>query len=221
MISDNHIGDWGTQFGMIIYGYKHFRDEAALAAKPVAELTRLYRLVNALVEYHETQQEKIPALKLKIQEAAERVARLDAQAAPERSQGAQKGGETARPSQSSSWPNSRGARRPGSEARSDRSRPELGPLLEPHADIARAVLAETAALHGGDPTNSSSGGRFLPLPRGDRGDLRAAGRHVRPHARRKLLRGPARGVVEDLGDKGLARESEGAICVFLEGRARR
>ncbi|RMF89303.1 MAG: arginine--tRNA ligase, partial [Planctomycetota bacterium] len=23
VISDNHIGDWGTQFGMIIYGYKH------------------------------------------------------------------------------------------------------------------------------------------------------------------------------------------------------
>ena len=31
VISDNHIGDWGTQFGMIIYGYKHFVDEAALA----------------------------------------------------------------------------------------------------------------------------------------------------------------------------------------------
>ncbi len=30
VISDNHIGDWGTQFGMIIYGYKHFVDEPAL-----------------------------------------------------------------------------------------------------------------------------------------------------------------------------------------------
>ncbi len=28
-IGDNHLGDWGTQFGMIIYGYKHFLDRAA------------------------------------------------------------------------------------------------------------------------------------------------------------------------------------------------
>src|SRR5207248_3570149 len=26
VIGDNHIGDWGTQFGMIIFGYKHFRN---------------------------------------------------------------------------------------------------------------------------------------------------------------------------------------------------
>ena len=33
VIGDNHIGDWGTQFGMIIYGYKHFRDRAAYGAR--------------------------------------------------------------------------------------------------------------------------------------------------------------------------------------------
>jgi arginyl-tRNA synthetase len=47
VIADNHLGDWGTQFGMLIYGYKHFRDEAALAADPVRELARLYKLVHA------------------------------------------------------------------------------------------------------------------------------------------------------------------------------
>jgi arginyl-tRNA synthetase len=26
---DNHIGDWGTQFGMIIYGYKQFLNQEA------------------------------------------------------------------------------------------------------------------------------------------------------------------------------------------------
>jgi arginyl-tRNA synthetase len=50
VISDNHIGDWGTQFGMIIYGWKHFGDEAALAENPVAELSRLYKSVNQLAE---------------------------------------------------------------------------------------------------------------------------------------------------------------------------
>ena len=37
-ISDNHLGDWGTQFGMIIYGVKHFGDRATVAQKGVEEL---------------------------------------------------------------------------------------------------------------------------------------------------------------------------------------
>src|SRR5437588_760159 len=51
VIGDNHLGDWGTQFGMIIYGYKHFRDVAAYQNDAVHELSRLYRLVNRLVAY--------------------------------------------------------------------------------------------------------------------------------------------------------------------------
>jgi arginyl-tRNA synthetase len=47
VIADNHIGDWGTQFGMIIYGWNHFLDEAALAENPIQELVRVYRQVNA------------------------------------------------------------------------------------------------------------------------------------------------------------------------------
>jgi arginyl-tRNA synthetase len=45
VISDNHIGDWGTQFGMLIYGYKHYRDTAALKKNPIEELVRLYKFV--------------------------------------------------------------------------------------------------------------------------------------------------------------------------------
>src|SRR5919109_4443151 len=45
VIADNHLGDWGTQFGMLIYGYKHHRDEPALQADPVREMVRLYLLV--------------------------------------------------------------------------------------------------------------------------------------------------------------------------------
>jgi len=46
VITDNHIGDWGTQFGMLIVGWKRFRNDAALAADPIAELERLYKFVN-------------------------------------------------------------------------------------------------------------------------------------------------------------------------------
>ena len=47
VIADNHIGDWGTQFGMIIHGWKNHLDEQALAADPITELVRVYRDVNA------------------------------------------------------------------------------------------------------------------------------------------------------------------------------
>jgi len=43
VVTDNHLGDWGTQFGKVIYAWKHFRNEAALEAQPMAELVRLYR----------------------------------------------------------------------------------------------------------------------------------------------------------------------------------
>jgi len=45
--TDNHIGDWGTQFGKVIYGWKHLLDREALDRDPIAELVRLYREVNS------------------------------------------------------------------------------------------------------------------------------------------------------------------------------
>lgn len=48
VVTDNHLGDWGTQFGKVLYGWKHLLDRDALARDPVAEMTRLYREVNAL-----------------------------------------------------------------------------------------------------------------------------------------------------------------------------
>ena len=44
VLGDNHLGDWGTQFGILIMGYRHFLDPAALAASPVDELQRVYVL---------------------------------------------------------------------------------------------------------------------------------------------------------------------------------
>ena len=47
VITDNHIGDWGTQFGKLLVGWKKHLDRAALLADPIAEMERLYKLVNA------------------------------------------------------------------------------------------------------------------------------------------------------------------------------
>ncbi|MFA5044029.1 MAG: arginine--tRNA ligase [Kiritimatiellia bacterium] len=44
VIADNHLGDWGTQFGILIMGYRHFIDRQRLAETPVEELERIYVL---------------------------------------------------------------------------------------------------------------------------------------------------------------------------------
>ncbi|MBL9174504.1 MAG: arginine--tRNA ligase [Verrucomicrobiales bacterium] len=50
VITDNHIGDWGTQFGKLLVGWRHGLDRAALEQDPIAELERLYRTENAAGE---------------------------------------------------------------------------------------------------------------------------------------------------------------------------
>ncbi len=42
VIADNHLGDWGTQFGILIMGYRHFADPTKLADSPIEELERVY-----------------------------------------------------------------------------------------------------------------------------------------------------------------------------------
>ncbi|MCB2298692.1 arginine--tRNA ligase [Clostridium tagluense] len=43
----NHLGDWGTQFGKLIYAYKNWVDEETLEKEPIKELLRIY------VKFHE------------------------------------------------------------------------------------------------------------------------------------------------------------------------
>ena len=54
VITDNHIGDWGTQFGKLLVGWKKHLDSAALKADPIAEMERLYKLVNSASEADES-----------------------------------------------------------------------------------------------------------------------------------------------------------------------
>jgi arginyl-tRNA synthetase len=46
VIRDNHVGDWGTQFGMVIYGWKNLLDRQALRRNPLAEIVRVYKETN-------------------------------------------------------------------------------------------------------------------------------------------------------------------------------
>ncbi|MDB6057357.1 MAG: arginyl-tRNA synthetase [Verrucomicrobiales bacterium] len=50
VVTDNHIGDWGTQFGKLLVGWKKHLDKAALEKDPIGEMERLYKLVNAACE---------------------------------------------------------------------------------------------------------------------------------------------------------------------------
>ena len=60
VVGDNHLGDWGTQFGILIYGYKNFRDDAAFKIDPVRELARLYIHINKLFKKDDDDDEDAP-----------------------------------------------------------------------------------------------------------------------------------------------------------------
>jgi arginyl-tRNA synthetase len=50
VITDNHLGDWGTQFGMLIVGWifaTFCGQDISRMADPIGELERLYKLVSA------------------------------------------------------------------------------------------------------------------------------------------------------------------------------
>jgi arginyl-tRNA synthetase len=49
VIRDNHVGDWGTQFGMVIWGWKNLLDRQALHRNPLTEIVRIYKETNERV----------------------------------------------------------------------------------------------------------------------------------------------------------------------------
>ncbi len=219
VISDNHIGDWGTQFGMIIYGYKNFLDKDAYARQPVAELARLYRLVNQLSDFI-TARTELPAkrreLDLKERELA---------TAPV-------------PAKGSKDPKDKDAEKALKKLRSegDGLREEIVSLTKKvervesnatdlalanaHVGIARAARDETAKLHAGDATNLALWNEFMPAC------LHALqGVYDRLGVKFDLTLGESwynpllAGVVDELLKSGMAVESDGAICVFIPGNA--
>jgi len=53
VIKDNHLGDWGTQFGHLLYAIEQWGDFAAIEKNPIEELQKLYVKVSAAGEEDE------------------------------------------------------------------------------------------------------------------------------------------------------------------------
>ena len=215
VISDNHLGDWGTQFGMIIYGYKHFLNEREYEKNPVAELNRLYRLVRKLTSYFETKAET-PKLEeqVRLREAKLSVAEKQSIAAGQEKKHAKELEKLRQQLQEA-----KEALAAAKTRTSDlESAPEWSKLIQEHARIEAAVLEETAALHANDPTNRELWRKFMPVcleeihkiyrRLGVTFDYELGESHYHE------MLGP---LVEELVSQRIARESEGATCVFLDG----
>ncbi|MEN9675383.1 MAG: hypothetical protein RIS76_1279 [Verrucomicrobiota bacterium] len=67
VITDNHLGDWGTQFGKLLVGWKTHLDRTALESDPIAELERLYRTENTAGETDPTRLEQARQELVKLQ----------------------------------------------------------------------------------------------------------------------------------------------------------
>jgi len=70
IIRDNHLGDWGTQFGKLIYAYQNWGDEEEIKKDPVRELKNLY------VRFHK-EAENNPELEEKAREIFQRLEQKD------------------------------------------------------------------------------------------------------------------------------------------------
>jgi len=67
VISDNHIGDWGTQFGKLLIGWKQILDRPALERDAIAELERLYKIINAECDANPERHEEAKSELVKLQ----------------------------------------------------------------------------------------------------------------------------------------------------------
>ena len=216
VVSDNHLGDWGTQFGMIIYGYKHFADEPSYADSPIKELGRIYRHVRKLIDYHAAVQ-KLPEAKelLEKQNAA-----LQKVLAYEPS-GDKKADKQNKKDQQNLRDKITDQKKliESLEAKIATVCDNAALLVDAnsHSDIGDCVLAETARLHEGDEQNMKLWNEFLPFCRDDiqriynRLDVAFDYELGESYYQDQLA-----AVAESFKSKGLATISGGALCVFMD-----
>jgi arginyl-tRNA synthetase len=76
VVRDNHLGDWGTQFGLLIVGMREWGDDEALQAAPVLELERVYKLASERAGNDDVFAERARAELAKLQNGDEENRRL-------------------------------------------------------------------------------------------------------------------------------------------------
>ncbi|HEX7654686.1 MAG TPA: arginine--tRNA ligase, partial [Verrucomicrobiae bacterium] len=67
VITDNHIGDWGTQFGKLLLGWKQLLNQPELERDAIAELERLYKAINAECDANPARLEEAKSELVKLQ----------------------------------------------------------------------------------------------------------------------------------------------------------
>jgi arginyl-tRNA synthetase len=215
VITDNHLGDWGTQFGMIIYGYKHFRNEESFAKAQVAELGRLYRVVQRIIGYQSTvsglaEQEN----KLKL--AEQKVSMLEAKQSEAASD--KKIAKELKSSQNAVKEQEQAILKSKETIAAVESDSAFKQLCDEHSNLESRVLKETSKLHHGDKENLALWESFLPFCKEEiHGIYKRLNVQFDHEYGESFYHEMLPAVVEDLLSRSLAEPSEGAICVFLEG----
>jgi arginyl-tRNA synthetase len=214
--TDNHLGDWGTQFGMVIYGYRNFLDQAAFDTEPVPELLRIYRIVNGLIDHFKAI-DSLPSIQQQCEAAMKELELANqhvATAATQDMKKAQKSQAAAARRLESAKATLESLER---KIESSKFNTVLMELAQQHPNIATAVLDETAKLHAGDPDNLAIWHQLLPHCMDEVNRVYTRLNIKFDHILGESFYNPMLpGVVETLRSKGLASESEGAVCVFLD-----
>ena len=215
--TDNHLGDWGTQFGMIIYGYKHFVNTDDYQSNPVAELARLYKLVRKLIDYQTAKQEIAVATE-QLHKQLAGLEKFDSEDEPaDKTEKKQKAKERLALNNKIAEQQQR-CDDLGNKIEAVTNDSQLLELAGQHPQIGDLVLQETSLLHANDPTNIKLWHEFLPHCRQDIQRIyRRLGIKFDHELGESFFQPMLQVVVDDFEAKGLARESEGAICLFLEG----
>jgi arginyl-tRNA synthetase len=221
VVTDNHLGDWGTQFGMIIYGYKHFLNQSAYQREPVAELSRLYRLIQQLIAYQNAV-ESLAGVAEKLKAAEQRLDQLQSAGEASQSSDPQQKNAQHKKDLAAAVKQLRMTEEAFESLRSKVSAvegsAELLAWAEQHSELEKRCQLETARLHEGAQESLSLWNQFLPIAIREIETIYHRLDIHFDHSLGESFYHPMLGqLVERLLQQGQAVVSEGAVCLFLPG----